>query len=150
MSRVQTTIRAPLDDVWEALVDVRTYPTWLIGARRIRRIDEGWPAPGTAFHHEVGIGGPLKIADRTRCIEIVPRQRLVLDVRALPVLHGKVTFELRDDGNNGTVVDMEEHPIGVYRVLAPALAALTKARNSASLQSLEDRVRERAGIDDST
>ena len=148
MSRVQTTIEAPLDDVWEALVDVRTYPTWLIGARRIRRIDEGWPAPGTAFHHEVGVGGPFKIADRTRCLEIVPRQRLVLDVRALPLLHGKVTFELRDNGN-GTVVDMEEHPIGVYRVLAPALAPLTRARNSASLQSLEERVRERAGIDDS-
>ncbi|MET0728720.1 MAG: SRPBCC family protein [Acidimicrobiales bacterium] len=147
MSHVQSRIQAPLDDVWEALIDVRTYPTWLIGARKIRRVEEGWPAPGTAFHHEVGIGGPVKIADRTRCLEIVPRQRLVLDVRALPVLHGQVTFELHEDGSE-TVVDMEEHPIGVYRVLAPVLAPLTKARNAASLEALEDRVRERAGIDD--
>ena len=72
MSTVNVTIDASVREVWDALVDVRTYPTWLIGATKIRSVDEGWPAPGTAFHHEVGLGGPLTIADRTRCDAVEP------------------------------------------------------------------------------
>lgn len=144
MTTVHATIEAPPGDVWEALVDVRTYPTWLVGARKIRRIDEGWPAAGTAFHHEVGLGGPFTIADRTRCVSIDAPRCLELDVRARPLIHGTVTFELKASGDGATEVTMDEHPVGVHRLLAPVLVPLTQARNRASLAMLEDRVRERA------
>lgn len=141
MGTVHATIDAPLTEVWETLVDVRTYPRWLIGALRIRSVDEGWPAPGTAFHHEVGLGGPFRIADRTRSDAVVPMERLVLDVRALPIVHGKVTFELHERAEGGdTEVTMEEHPIGLFRLLAPLIAPLTLLRNRASLRHLERRV----------
>lgn len=143
MSTVHTTIDAPLDDVWEALVDVRTYPDWLIGAREIRRIDDGWPAPGTAFHHTVGVG-PFTISDRTRSDAVESNRVLALDVRAWPLVHGKVRFELRPAAG-GTEVEMEEHPIGIHRVLAPLMSPLALARNRASLEKLEHRVRERIG-----
>ena len=142
MSTVNATIDASVREVWDALVDVRTYPTWLIGATEIRSIDDGWPAPGTAFHHKVGLGGPLTIADRTRCDAVEPPHVLRLDVRAWPLMHGKVTFTLRP-GDDGTEVDMEEHPIGVHRVLSPVLGPLSQVRNRASLERLEERVRER-------
>ncbi len=141
MTTVQTTIEAPLEVVWDAVVDVRSYPTWLIGARRIRRVDPDWPAPGSAFHHEVGFG-PIRIADRTRCDAIDPPRRLELDVRALPLVHGKVTFELTPSSGS-TDLTMEEHPIGLHRLLAPLAAPTTLARNRASLAILEQRVRER-------
>ena len=40
---------------------------------------------------------------------------------------------------------MEEHPIGVHRLLAPLMSPLALARNRASLEKLEHRVRERIG-----
>lgn len=144
MTTVHATIDAPPSDVWDTLLDVRSYPTWLVGARKIRRVDEGWPAPGTTFHHEVGLGGPFTIADRTRCVACDPPRRLELDVRARPLVHGRVTFELRPADGGGTDVTMEEHPIGVHRLLAPIVAPVTQARNRASLAILGARVRERA------
>ncbi len=135
MATVRTTLAATVSEVWEALVDARTYPHWLIGAQRIRRVDDGWPAPGTAFHHEVGLGGPLTIADRTRCVSLDPQRCLELDVRAGPLIHATVTFRLVPMAG-GTEVSLEEHPIGVHRVLAPVLAPLVAARNKGSLEKL--------------
>src|SRR5690606_1626400 len=77
MTTVETTIAAPRADVWAALVDVRTYPTWLVGARRVRSVDDGWPEPGQAFHHVVGVG-PITIADATRSVAVDPERRLEL------------------------------------------------------------------------
>lgn len=143
MTTVEVTIAAPRPDVWATLVDVRTYPTWLLGARRIRSVDDAWPAPGSAFHHVVG-AGPLAIADATRSVAVDPERRLELVVRARPAIEATVVFELRDVAE-GTQVTMEEHPIGLYRLLAPVVAPLAQARNRASLERLEDRVRARRG-----
>ena len=139
MSSTSAVIPAPRSEVWRALVDVRTYPSWLIGARRIRAVDDGWPAPGTAFHHVVGIEGVLTIADNTCSVAVDEERRLELDVRARPFIRATVVFEL-DDHPDGTEVRLEEHPIGVHRVLAPLLALPTKARNRASLDLLAERV----------
>lgn len=143
MSTVRSTIAAPMTEVWEALVDVRTYPQWLIGARRIRRVDDGWPAPGTAFHHEVGLG-PLRMRDSTRSLAVDPPRYLKLEVRARPLIRAEVTFFLRSTPE-GTEVTMEERPLGWHRLLAPLLVPFVQARNKASLQRLAERVRERAG-----
>lgn len=146
MTTVQATIRAPRADVWDALVDVRTYPTWLLGARRIRSVDDGWPAPGTAFHHVVGLG-PLTIADATRAVAVDEGRRLELEVRARPAIVATVVLQLRDVVE-GTEVTMEEHPTGIHRLLAPVAAPLAQPRNRASLARLEERVRDRlAGRD---
>jgi uncharacterized protein YndB with AHSA1/START domain len=144
MTAVTVTIDAPRSEVWEALVDVRTYPTWLVGARRIRHVDHGWPVPGTAFHHVVGLGPVLTIKDRTSSVAVDPERRLELEVRARPLVRATVVFELRDVPD-GTEVTLEEHPIGAHRLLAPLVAPLTQARNRASLAQLEDRVHERSG-----
>lgn len=144
MTVVHRTLDAPLEDVWDVLVDVRTYPDWLIGALDIRSIDDGWPAPGTAFHHTVGLGGPFRISDRSRSVAVQPHRSLVLDVKARPFVHARVHFDLRRvDG--GTEVTMEEHPVGLHRVAAPVLGPMTKARNKGSLDKLESCLRRRSG-----
>lgn len=145
MSTITVTVDAPPEDVWEALVDVRTYPEWLIGARKIRSVDEGWPAPGTAFHHTVGLGGPLSISDRTVSEGSEPNRLLRLDVRAWPLVHAKVRFALKPAGGGRTEVEMEETPTGIHKLFAPVMSPLAMGRNRASLEKLEDRVRERMG-----
>ncbi len=144
MTTAEKTIDAPREAVWAALVNVQTYPRWLVGAVRIRSVDEDWPMPGSAFHHEVGLGGPLTIADRTCSVAIDPPRRLELDVRARPLIQATVVFELEDLGERTRVV-MTEHPHGVHRLVSPIAAPLVRLRNEASLRQLDERVRAAAG-----
>ncbi len=142
MVSVHSTIPAAPEAVFAILVDPETYPHWLIGARDIRRVEANWPEPGSRFHHRVGLVGPLKIADSTKVIEVVPPQVLSLEVRARPLGRGRATFRLSpettDDGADGTHLEIEEVPLGALRFLAPALAPLTAARNRRSLDLLAD------------
>jgi uncharacterized protein YndB with AHSA1/START domain len=97
------------DEVFAVLVDPRTYPDWLVGADAIRSVDPGWPAPGTAFHHVVGVG-PFKIADRSEVRVIDPPRRLELEVMARPLIRAHVTFEVRDAEGGGSCVELREKP----------------------------------------
>lgn len=144
MTTVKANLDAPVAQVWATLVDATSYPRWLIGARRIRRVEDGWPAPGTAFYHEVGPGGPLTISDLTRSLEVDDQRLLKLDVRARPLVRAEVTFELRALAA-GTEVTLEEHPVGWHRLLAPALSPMIMARNRASLEKLAQAVRASTG-----
>ncbi len=128
------------DVAFDALVDPRTYPRWLVGARDIRAIDDDWPETGSRFHHRVGLVGPLTVADFTRCLEIERPSRLVLEVRVRPFGRGRVTFSLSEAGERGgnpvTRVTMDEAPIGLLAAATPALDPLIESRNRASLNAL--------------
>ena len=80
MAVVQHTIERPIKDVFAALIEPHTYPHWLVGAQEIRDIDDDWPSPGSAFHHRVGLVGPLTVADLTKVIGIEEPRRLSLEV----------------------------------------------------------------------
>ncbi len=140
MTRVTRHVFVPADTVFDALVDPYTYPEWLVGAKEIRTVDDGWPAVGTKFHHRVGLGGPLTVADSTEVLEIERPQRLVLEVRARPLGRARAEFHLtpveRDDGRPVTRIVFDEVPIGAIAPLAPVLDPLTRARNGASLNAL--------------
>jgi uncharacterized protein YndB with AHSA1/START domain len=43
MSRNQIPIAAPPEAVFEVLDDAEAYPRWVVGARRMRRVDPDWP-----------------------------------------------------------------------------------------------------------
>lgn len=121
--------------VFAALTTPETYPSWLIGCKDIRAVDDGWPAVGTRFHHRVGVVGPLSVDDSTKVLEIEEDRRLVLEVRARPLGRGKVTFTLRPDGG-GTELELVEHPLGLLQPLTPVLDPLTLVRNKRSLDNL--------------
>jgi uncharacterized protein YndB with AHSA1/START domain len=139
MTTVARTIDAPPDEVFAVLVTPATYPSWLVGCKEIRATEPGWPAPGTRFHHRVGLMGPLTVADSTKVLEIDPPRRLVLEVRVRPVGRGRVTFSL-DAAGPGTRLAFDEVPIGAMRFLAAVLDPLTRARNTKSLDRLAEHV----------
>jgi uncharacterized protein YndB with AHSA1/START domain len=159
----ETMIDAPPQSVWDVLADPPSYEEWVVGNTGIRDYDGGWPTPGTEFHHKVGLG-PLNVKDKTVALEAtppslaahaaavggtppVPRGRLVMNVRVLPVGHGVVTLELQESGS-GTLVQMEERPAGgPLKVLWPVLDPLVKLRNAETLRRLKDLAesRHRAG-----
>ena len=136
MATVTRTMNVPIDDVYDALADPRTYPEWLVGAKEIRSVDAGWPEPGSHFYHRVGLVGPLSIADSTESLAVEPGRKLTLEARARPAGRAKVDFELAAEGER-TVVTMHEHPIGILAPAGPLLDPATALRNKKSLRQLE-------------
>jgi uncharacterized protein YndB with AHSA1/START domain len=129
---------APPQAVWDALADAGGYGYWVVGSKTIRDADPEWPAPGSKFHHRIGVG-PLTVEDHTESLEARSPELLRLRAKGRPVGTATVTLELRPrDG--GTVVRITENPDGVYRALAlnPLTHAITKARNAESLMRLEE------------
>ena len=58
----------PPEAVWDALADAGGYGYWVVGSSEIRDADPHWPAPGSRFHHTVGIR-PLRVSDHTESLE---------------------------------------------------------------------------------
>lgn len=139
MSTITRHARLDPADVFAALADPYTYPEWLVGCRTIRSVDDGWPQPGTHFHHRVGLVGPITIADNTESEQVDEPNRLVLQVRIRPFGRGRVTFRLTDEGTPGsplTRIEMDEVPIGAVAPAQSLLDPLTAARSRMSLNAL--------------
>jgi uncharacterized protein YndB with AHSA1/START domain len=124
--------------VWDALADAGGYGYWVPGSRVIRDADGDWPAPGSKFHHTVGVG-PFEVSDHTEALEARPPELLRMRTKGRPLGTATVTLEmLRRDG--GTLVRISESPDGPAWLLNlnPLFWLLTKARNAESLMRLEE------------
>ena len=137
MTTVHRTIERSIEDVFAVLADPWTYPDWLVGAKEMRSVDAGWPAPSSSFHHRVGLAGPLTIADSSTSLAISAPTMLELEVRARPAGRARVTFHLATLTSNKTEVAFSEEPLGLTRLLAPLAAVLSIPRNARSLKHLE-------------
>jgi uncharacterized protein YndB with AHSA1/START domain len=132
----ETIVEAPPPTVWDVLADPPSYEEWVVGNKEIGDHDRSWPAPGTEFGHKVGFG-PMTVTDKTVALESLEPRRLVMNVRALPVGHGIVTFELAASGS-GTLVRMEEKPAGgPVKLLWPVFDPLVRMRNAETLRRLK-------------
>ncbi|HYH88029.1 MAG TPA: SRPBCC domain-containing protein [Solirubrobacteraceae bacterium] len=128
----------PPQAVWDVLADPAGYGYWVVGSKVIRDAEPGWPAPGSKFHHTIGVG-PLTVSDHTVALEADPPRLLRLRAKGRPAGTATVTLELQPrDG--GTLVRMTENPDGVYSPLAlnPVVHVTTKLRNAESLMRLEE------------
>jgi uncharacterized protein YndB with AHSA1/START domain len=135
----------PAQAVWDVLADPGDYGYWVVGSKLIRDADPDWPAPGSKFHHTIGVG-PFKVSDHTEALEAERPHRMVLRAKGRPVGSAKVTMTMTPrDG--GTVVQMTENPDGAYRPLAlnPLLHVFTVLRNAESLMRLEELALRKAG-----
>lgn len=131
--------------VFAVLSDADAYGEWVVGSSTIRGVEGRWPAPGSRFHHRVGVG-PLKVHDHTEVLECDSPWRLVLQARARPLATARVELVL-DEQDGGTLVTMREsagHPLSRL-VLNRLTDPVTDARNRVSLQRLE-RLAMRAGV----
>ena len=127
-------VPAPPAVVFEYLLDPSTYPRWLIGAERIRDLDDDWPLPGSRFHHRVGVG-PLKVNDYSEILALDAPRCLQLSVRATPLIRAVVTFSLRGDDEE-TILCLQEEPEArlVGNLVRPVLDPVTHLRNHRSLR----------------
>jgi uncharacterized protein YndB with AHSA1/START domain len=135
----------PPEAVWDALADAGGYAYWVVGSREIRDADPQWPAPGSRFHHTVGVG-PLNISDHTESLEAQRPGLLRIRAKARPLGTAKVTLTMTPQ-DGGTRVRMTENPDGLtsWLTLNPLMQLLTKGRNAESLMRLEELALRQAG-----
>ena len=88
---------APAQAVWDVLADGWFYATWVVGASRVRGVDEGWPAEGTRIHHSFGVW-PAVVSDTTHVLRSVPPTELVLRAKGWPAGEAEVVITVTPAG----------------------------------------------------
>jgi uncharacterized protein YndB with AHSA1/START domain len=141
-------IPASPEEIFAVLVDPTTYPDWLVGAQRIRAVDEDWPAVGSSFQHTIG-WGPWRLQGSTSVRRCAPSKELVLGAGMGPLGEASVRFLVTRSGG-GTVVELQELPARglarlADRVLGPVVGVGLWGRNAASLDALSALVARRSG-----
>lgn len=112
-------VHATPDQVWDVLADGWLYPLWVVGASRMREVDDHWPQVGAKLHHSVGTW-PLLLDDETEVVDITPGAMLELRARARPSGTAAVTIHLEPVGAETRVV-IEEDAVSGPGVLVPKL-----------------------------
>lgn len=119
MSVTSRHVNASVARVWEVLCDGWLYPLWVVGAARMRDVDENWPQPGARLHHSVGVW-PAMINDTTEVRAVEAPHRLELRARAWPMGEAFVGITLTQRGDDQTTITMEEHAVKGPSTLIPS------------------------------
>lgn len=136
MARNERLTKTTPEQVWEVLADGWLYPLWVVGASRMRAVDEGWPAVGTRLHHSVGVW-PLLIDDATVAEEVETGRRLQLKARGWPMGEARVVLTLEPEGTGTRLVIEEDAVAGPGRLAPPPVRGLGIAwRNVETLRRL--------------
>jgi uncharacterized protein YndB with AHSA1/START domain len=147
----QRRLQCSPEQVFAVLNDGWTYPLWVVGASRMRDVDDGWPAPGTRLHHSVGVW-PALIDDTTEVLELEPGKRLVLEARGWPIGKARVEITVEANGDGSSLVRIAEDATGgpVRLVPEPVRQATIDFRNRETLRRLgylaEGRASDQADI----
>lgn len=147
MSRNTRTFHCTPDDIFDVLEDGWSYSTWVVGAARIREVDESWPSEGAKIHHSVG-AWPVMISDTTSVLSVSRPHHMELKVRAWPTGEGIVRITCEASGADTEVTIEEDASSGpALMVPKPVRDLILKARNNEALQRLaylaESRARAR-------
>jgi len=136
MYTVTRMVEATPEQIWEVLADGWSYPSWVVGASRMRAVSEEWPAKGAKLYHSAGVW-PAVLNDETTVLDSEPQRLLRLQAKGRPA--GEATVELRiepaGDGSKITILEDATRGPGSYlpKALRQPLIAL---RNTETLRRL--------------
>lgn len=124
------------EQVWDVLADGWLYAGWVVGASRMRGVDQSWPAVDARLHHSVG-PWPALVDDTTSVVAVDPGQRLELQARGWPAGEARVvvTVETEDDGTRIRMTEDVSRGPGRF-VPAPLRQLAIAPRNAESLRRL--------------
>ncbi len=140
MSRNCISITAEPEVVFDVLDDAYAYPRWVLGARRIRRVDDSWPEVGAQFHHALGTA-VAELHDSSKIIDRERPRRIVLEVRFRPTGVARVEIIVVATAS-GSDLTIEETPLRGPFSRLPRFATdpMLTLRNAVSLQRLRREV----------
>jgi hypothetical protein len=129
-------INATPDQVFTVLADGWLFPSWVVGASRIRDVDTSWPAVDAKLHHSFGVW-PLVIDDTTSITEWDPPRHAKLRARGWPIGEADVTLDITPHGNGCDVEMQEDAAEGPGRYVAKPIRDIgLLIRNREALQRL--------------
>jgi len=124
------------DDVFRVLADGWLYPCWVVGASRMREVDEAWPQVGSRLHHSFG-AWPALIDDATIVEAYEPPRRMVVRAKGWPIGEARVTIDVKPRGHASVVRIQEEAVAGPGRLIpTPLLDFGLHWRNTETLHRL--------------
>lgn len=136
MSTNTRVMSATPEKVWSVLSDGWLYPLWVVGASRMRDVDENWPSKGALLHHSVGTW-PALLDDNTEVLEVQPLSLLKLRARAWPAGSANVIIRLNAVGTDTEVTIGEDVANGpALLVPKPVRDVGLKWRNVETLRRL--------------
>jgi uncharacterized protein YndB with AHSA1/START domain len=104
-------VHAPAEVVWSVLADGWLYATWVVGASRIRAVEQEWPNPGSRLHHSFGVW-PALIDDHTEVVSADPGHELILKSRGWPAGEAHVRIKVTPTGFDDSVLSIAEDATG--------------------------------------
>ena len=108
------------EEVFGVLADGWLFPTWVVGASRMRDVDARWPQQGSRLQHSFGVW-PTLIDDETTVLEWDPPRRMVIQPKGWPIGEARVTLDVKPRGA-GCVVRIEEKAVkGPATLVPPAI-----------------------------
>jgi len=148
MARNRVAIFAPIEAVFGVLADARHYPYWVVGASEFRGADPDFPAPGSKFHHAVGIW-PATLGDHTEVLACEPPHRIVLKAKARPFGTANVELELTEHDGYTNVLMVEWPGDRLTSLFAsnPIADTLLRLRNAEALARLKRLIEGEPGHD---
>jgi uncharacterized protein YndB with AHSA1/START domain len=143
MSRNSINVSAPPEAVFDVLDDAYAYPRWVVGARRVRRVDPSWPAVGSKFHHAIGTAAG-ELHDSSKILERQRPDRIVLEVRFRPTGVANVEIDVERVGDKSIVTIAESPTSGPVSHLPIFITdPLLHVRNALALQRLRHEIESR-------
>ena len=137
MATTARTVPCSPEAVFDVLADGWLYPSWVVGASRIRDVEPTWPAPGAKIHHSFGVW-PALIDDTTSVLEWDPPRRAVFKARGWPMGSAQVVLEVEPTPGGCEVRISEDAIEGPGKLIPkPVRDVLIGIRNVETLQRLE-------------
>lgn len=119
MAVVEKHVRCRPEHVVAVLADGWSYAAWVVGASRIRSVDDRWPEPGSTIHHSAG-AWPLVIDDKTVSLSWDGVGRLEMQARGWPLGEARIRLEIVPDADgHGCTVRMTEDAVRGPGTLVP-------------------------------
>ncbi|WP_148613472.1 SRPBCC family protein [Nocardioides rubriscoriae] len=136
MSTRRRIVHATPQQVWDVLADGWLYPVWVVGASRMREVEDHWPVAGARLHHSVGVW-PAMIDDNTEVLLSRPPAHLRLRARGWPLGEAQVDVRIEAHDQGSEVSITEDAVSGPGRLLPkPARDLAIGLRNVETLQRL--------------
>jgi hypothetical protein len=133
---VSRQLRCSAEDVFAVLADGWVYPVWVVGASRMRAVDDDWPAVGSRLHHSAG-AWPLLIDDTSEVLAYEPPKTMVLQARGWPAGEARVEITVEPSATGCHVSIAEDASSGPALVVPkPVRHAMIAVRNREALRRL--------------
>jgi len=87
------------EHVFRVFADGWLFPSWVVGASRMRDVGADWPQAGASLQHSFGVW-PVLIDDSTTVLEYDPPRRFAVQARGWPMGAARVSIEVKERGDD--------------------------------------------------